>query len=969
MGQLFALKIASFSGRFLYLIETRSVAKKEKNSKEPVPKKVSAPAVHKKIWQRPYFFDLIVFIFAFLLFANSIPNDYNLDDELVTVNHRLTSKGISAIGEIFTSPYYQDESGYSYEYRPVVLVSFAIEHQFFGDNPHISHFINVLLYALLCLLLFRVLKILFYKYSIYLSLAIALLFAAHPIHTEVVCSIKNRDEILGFIFSLCALYAAVASARSKNKWLLLLVPLCFTLSLLSKLTFLSFAVLIPLAALAFADIDLLSYFFVLLSVIVPMGFLIDTGLWSQRMALLLIYFALSMAVYSVSHYAQTIAFVQELPKRARTFFDSPASEVAADSGEDTYVKAFIAALTSVSLISASVHLCIIVLYVLGVYYQLLSLQIAACIILITLLLTQKNRSWRWLSLITAFTLMITGYYFSGLLYGWIFIYLLFIPIVYYSIWPGKELLIPGVIAVIAIILIGIVGDYDQNYPFVAPVLFGIFYAQRYRWGWLAIAAGLIFKVHLTLSMSSDLYHLNPRSFTVNKIDFLLFAAVALSLYFKKYTDHIVKAYVIAALLVGTVLFPRQYQDRQVIINAPRTTIGAINAQQIKALSSNRPIQYVENCVNEHTPKTVKAGTSLEILLKYLSKTICPYPLSFYYGYSFITPMQVSDPMPLLSLFIHLLLLGLAVWLWQRARLISCGILVYIIAIAPFTNYFVLVPGMLADRFLLVPSLGWCIAIASLAFILSGRLSSRQLSWTGLPAPLRYGMLALLTCYTVLSISRNFDWKNDLVLFEHDLTHVDNSAQAHNLFAVHLMKASFAPGITPGEQLETRQKALGHFKKAVLIYPSFFNATYDIGRTYLTMGQVDSAIIYFHKTLDIDPASELVEITMVNLLTQQHKEADAIASLTEFIRHAPSNYTAHDKLSYLLFLQKDYPGAIRVLKQTIVIAPENPVTYIGLAKVYHIINKDDSTRYWLNEALRVKPDYSDAKALLQSLNKP
>ncbi len=65
-----------------------------------------------------------------------------MDDELVTKNHRLTSKGIAAIPEIFASPYYQDDAGYSYEYRPVVLASFAIEHDIFGENPQWSHFLE-----------------------------------------------------------------------------------------------------------------------------------------------------------------------------------------------------------------------------------------------------------------------------------------------------------------------------------------------------------------------------------------------------------------------------------------------------------------------------------------------------------------------------------------------------------------------------------------------------------------------------------------------------------------------------------------------------------------------------------------------------------------------------------------------------------------------------------------------------------
>ena len=50
-----------------------------------------------KFWQSKHFTAGLIFFAAFLLFANSISGGYNLDDELVTINHRLTSKGISAI--------------------------------------------------------------------------------------------------------------------------------------------------------------------------------------------------------------------------------------------------------------------------------------------------------------------------------------------------------------------------------------------------------------------------------------------------------------------------------------------------------------------------------------------------------------------------------------------------------------------------------------------------------------------------------------------------------------------------------------------------------------------------------------------------------------------------------------------------------------------------------------------------------
>jgi hypothetical protein len=84
---------------------------------------------------------LAMFLLTFLLFGNTLPHGYNLDDEFVTKNHPFTSKGFAGIEEIFKSPYYSDNMGYSYEYRPVTHLSFAIEHQLFGEHPSISHFL------------------------------------------------------------------------------------------------------------------------------------------------------------------------------------------------------------------------------------------------------------------------------------------------------------------------------------------------------------------------------------------------------------------------------------------------------------------------------------------------------------------------------------------------------------------------------------------------------------------------------------------------------------------------------------------------------------------------------------------------------------------------------------------------------------------------------------------------------------
>lgn len=139
-------------------------------------------------------------VISFILYGNTISNDYSLDDNFVTENN-ITTKGLSSVYKIFTTHYDVGEDGKGYEYRPIVKLSYAIEHQFFGVNSHTSHFINILLYSLCLMLLYKVLLIIFSENKSKFVFITVLLFAILPIHTEVVASLKNRDILLCYILS------------------------------------------------------------------------------------------------------------------------------------------------------------------------------------------------------------------------------------------------------------------------------------------------------------------------------------------------------------------------------------------------------------------------------------------------------------------------------------------------------------------------------------------------------------------------------------------------------------------------------------------------------------------------------------------------------------------------------------------------------------------------------------------------
>ncbi len=144
--------------------------------------------------------------FSFLLYINTIGHDYVLDDFSVIKENFVTKRGFEGIPDLWR---YHSRHGYWNSvgelYRPIPMTMFAIEWALAPDKPALSHFINVLLYALSGALLFTTLARWMRDFNLLLPLLTTLFFMAHPVHVEVVANIKSRDEIVMFGFATLAL--------------------------------------------------------------------------------------------------------------------------------------------------------------------------------------------------------------------------------------------------------------------------------------------------------------------------------------------------------------------------------------------------------------------------------------------------------------------------------------------------------------------------------------------------------------------------------------------------------------------------------------------------------------------------------------------------------------------------------------------------------------------------------------------
>ncbi|GAB4279427.1 MAG: hypothetical protein Kow0068_03410 [Marinilabiliales bacterium] len=188
---------------------------------------------------------VILIIITLLVNINVVFNDYCLDDNYVTNGHAIVSKGFDGIKDVFTSRYYSD-TNMSYGYRPIVHLSFIIEYEIFGFNPHLSHLINLILYLLICIIVLNLIYVVFANFDPLILLFITLIFSLHPLHTEVVASIKNRDELLSVLFSLIAIRLIIRYFNKKNVLTIILALPVYFIALLSKAIALVF---IPIAFL------------------------------------------------------------------------------------------------------------------------------------------------------------------------------------------------------------------------------------------------------------------------------------------------------------------------------------------------------------------------------------------------------------------------------------------------------------------------------------------------------------------------------------------------------------------------------------------------------------------------------------------------------------------------------------------------------------------------------------------------
>ena len=153
-------------------------------------------------------FGVAVFGIAALAYANAMPA-VAIHDDAFFVPSRYTLSAES-LASAFSDDAWAAVGARSGLYRPLMLVSIAVDGALWGDAIASYHRSNVLLHALASLAVFVFVRTLLRQADAWQAALGAAIFALHPIHTEAVDSIFNRSELL---VTLCVVLALTLLAR------------------------------------------------------------------------------------------------------------------------------------------------------------------------------------------------------------------------------------------------------------------------------------------------------------------------------------------------------------------------------------------------------------------------------------------------------------------------------------------------------------------------------------------------------------------------------------------------------------------------------------------------------------------------------------------------------------------------------------------------------------------------------------
>ncbi|HRW20826.1 MAG TPA: hypothetical protein P5509_02525, partial [Bacteroidales bacterium] len=168
-------------------------------------------------------------------------------------------------------------------------------------------------------------------------------------------------------------------------------------------------------------------------------------------------------------------------------------------------------------------------------------------------------------------------------------------------------------------------------------------------------------------------------------------------------------------------------------------------------------------------------------------------------------VEFTDWRVILSIIIYVALGTIAVWGWRKKNIYAWAIWVYLATLSITSNLFFTIGAFMSERFLYVSLLGFCVVLANVSVKVLPKYISKKY--------ILFFLAIIVGAYSIKTIDRNTDWKNNLTLFGNDVKISKNSAKGNSSYASELYSLAEKEKDTV-KRNKLFKEAIPHFKKAI-----------------------------------------------------------------------------------------------------------------------------------------------------------
>lgn len=311
--------------------------------------------------------------------------------------------------------------------------------------------------------------------------------------------------------------------------------------------------------------------------------------------------------------------------------------------------------------------------------------------------------------------------------------------------------------------------------------------------------------------------------------------------------------------------------------------------------------------------------------------------------------SLLEPMTLLSWGSLIAVVAVAFLLARRSPLLSFGTFWFLISFLPISN---LIPTsyLLADRYMYIPSAGFCIVLVCLGDAMYQKLHGFKPPFA-IPVMAVVGGL-LIVGYSQKVLSYNTYWKNERVLWQYVLECNPESFRAYGNLGYQYLRAGSYPkaiellskAINLGFEksyehrgsayigMENYEAAMQDFNHALAYDPDWDTAYYGRGLVYFKRGQYERAIDDFSRAIELKPDYSEAYNNRGLAYENLDRRDEALKDYFEATKLDPDNGAAHNNLGRALV----YAGRLKEAIQSFQRAEK-----LGVAqatKILEILNK-------------------------------